>query len=122
MIIDTFPAYSIVKDTLEFNPGDVFAIGYDTDRHGRLYNFFKLGSAEDYALRYGDDPVKTVEDAKARGEELYWANPMGVMLSARKEPHKYYRAVAHGDLITFKGKTFQVIAARNNNVKLVEVQ
>jgi hypothetical protein len=120
-IIDSFPAYTIVNGPSDYDAGDEFAIGYDTARHGRLYTFYRLGSVEDYAAQYNEDPAAAVADAKARGHELYWANPQGVMLTAGKQDHRWVRGISHGDTITFKGKTFRIDPASNRNVKLVEV-
>lgn len=120
-IIDTFPAYTIVAGDNTFAAGEEFAIGRDTPRHGRLYTFFKLNSVADYAAQYGDDVEASVARAKARGEKLYWANPQATSITAHRQAHKFVRGINFGDTITFKGKTFRVEPASNNNVKLVEV-
>jgi hypothetical protein len=117
--IDTFPAYTIVKGSDMYEDGDVFAIGRDTERHGRLYDFYKLGSVANYAARYGDDVEAAVKQAKERGEEMYWANPQGAMITSHKQDHRIERGVSIGDEITFRGMRFRIEAAANNNVKLV---
>lgn len=119
--IDTFRAYTIVAGDNAFGEGDEFAIGYDTPRHGRLYDFFRLGSVEGYAARYNEDPAFQIERAIADGQDLYWANKRSTMISAHPQDHRTVRAINHGDAITFRGKTFRVEPAANRNVKLVEV-
>lgn len=117
--IDTFPAYTIVKGSDVYEDGDVFAIGRDTARHGRLYDFYKLGSVANYAARYGDDVDAAVEQAKAAGHDLYWANPQGAMITSHPQDHRIERGVSIGDEITFRSIRFRIEAAPNNNVKLV---
>ena len=100
---------------------EAFKISDQPNRIQKETQRCRLGSVEDYAARYNEDPAAAVADAKARGHELYWANPQGVMLTAGKQDHKWVRGISHGDTITFKGKTFRVDPASNRNVKLVEV-
>lgn len=120
-IIDTFRAYTIVAGDNAFDEGEEFAIGYDTPRHGRLYDFFRLASVEGYAARYNEDPADQIARAIENGHELYWANKRGTMISAHPQDHRTVRAINLGDTIVFKGKTFRVEPAANNNVKLVEL-
>lgn len=120
-IIDTFPAYTIVKASNDYAAGEVFAIGRDTPRHGRLYTFYKLNSVADYAAQYGEDAEAAEAQAKADGQKLYWANPQATSITAHQQAHRIVRGISHGDVITFKGKTFRVDPASNNNVELVEV-
>ncbi len=117
--IDTFPAYTIIKGSDVYADGDVFAIGRDTKSHGRLYTFYTLGSVAGYAARYGDDVEASVEQAKERGEQMYWANPQGSVLTSHKQDHRVERGVSIGDEIAFRGMRFRIEAAANNNVKLV---
>lgn len=120
IVIDTFPAYTIVAGKNVYEAGDTFAIGRDTPRHGRLYTFYTLGSVEDYAAQYGEDPAAAVAQAKEAGHKLYWANPQSTCITAERQAHKTVRGIVHGDTIVFKGKTFKVEAAPNNNVNLIE--
>jgi hypothetical protein len=117
--IDTFPAYTIVKGSDVYEDGDVFAIGRDTPRHGRLYTFYKLGSVANYAARYGDDVDAAVKQAEERGDQMYWANPQGAMITSHKQDHRIERGVSIGEEITFRGMRFRIDPAPNNNVKLV---
>lgn len=120
-VTDTFRAYTIVAGDNAFGDGEEFAIGYDTPRHGRLYDFFRLGSVEGVAARYNADPDKEIARAIEYGHELYWANKRSTVISAHPQDHRTVRAIEFGDTITFKGKTFRVEPAANNNVKLVEL-
>jgi hypothetical protein len=120
-IIDTYPAYTIIAASNEYAPGEQFAIGRDTPRHGRLYTFYKVGSVAAYAAQYDEDVDAAIADAKERGDQLYWANPQGAIITAHKQAHKIVRGISHGDEITVDGKRFRVEPANNNNVKLVEL-
>jgi hypothetical protein len=123
MIIATYPAYTIINPgTYGFLPGDEFAIARETRTHGTLWDFYRLGSVEDYALQYNEDPAEHIARATERGENLYWANLQGVTLSAHRQAHKYVRGVKLGDVITFKGKSFRLDPAPNRNVTLTEVE
>lgn len=119
--IDTFRAYTIIAGGNTFGEGEEFAIGHDTPRHGRLYDFFRLGSVEGYAARYNEDPTKQIERAIAAGHDLYWANKRGTVISSHPQDHRTVRGINLGDIITFKGKTFRVDPANNGNVTLTEV-
>lgn len=120
-IIDTFPAYTIVKGSDVYEDGDVFAIGRDTPRHGRLYTFYTLGSVAAYAAQYGEDVDAAVEQAKERGHQLYWANQQAVCITSHKQDHRIERGISIGDEITYRGIRFRVDPASNGNVKLVQV-
>ncbi len=120
-VIDTFPAYTIVASGNTFEEGEDFAIGRDTARYGRLYDFFRLGSVEGLAARYNKDPDEQIARAIEFGHELYWANKCATIVSDRPQNHRTVRAINLGDTITFKGKTFRVEPAANNTVTLVEV-
>jgi hypothetical protein len=120
-ILDTFPAYTIIGGNKTFRFGDAFAIGYDTPRHGRLYDFFKLGSVATYAAQYGEDEDAAVEKAKERGHELYWANKQGTIITAHKQAHRTVWGLQIGDEIEVDGQRFRIERASNQNVKLVQI-
>jgi hypothetical protein len=120
-ILDTFPAYTIIGGNKTFRFGDAFAIGYDTPRHGRLYDFFKLGSVATYAAQYGEDEEAAVEKAKERGHELYWANKQSTTISAHKQAHRTVWGLQIGDEIEVDGLRFRIERASNQNVKLVQI-
>lgn len=120
-ILDTFPAYTIVGGNKTFRFGDTFAIGYDTPRHGRLYDFFTLGSVATYAAKYGDDADAAVERAKERGHDLYWANKQGASITAHKQAHRTVWGLQIGDEIEVDGIRFRIERAANQNVKLTQI-
>ncbi len=120
-IIDSFPAYTIVGGNRTFTFGDTFAIGRDTPRHGRLYDFFKLGSVATYAARYDEDADAAVERAKELGHSLYWANKEGVCITSHKQDHRVVWGLQLGDEIEVSGLRFRVEPTYNQNVKLVEL-
>lgn len=120
-IIDSYPAYTIVGGNRTFAFGDTFAIGRDTPRHGRLYDFFKLGSVATYAAQYDEDAEAAVKQAKERGHDLYWANKQSVSITSHKRAHRVVWGVQIGDEIEVDGLRFRIEAASNQNVKLVEL-
>ena len=123
-IIADYPAYTILSPdrAKEWADGEVFAIAYDTRHHGRLWNFYTLGCVEDYARSYGEDPAAAVANAKAKGHKLYWANANGVSLTAWKRAKETRVGFEYGDTLRFKGKTFRLDKAPNNNVNLTEIE
>lgn len=122
-IVFDFPAYVGVRyDGGELKPGDEFGIPYQSMRHGTLVRFYRLGSVEAYAAKYGEDAEAAVADAKARGHELYWANGCSVVLHNGPKTKKAVWSAEYGDVIRFAGKRFRVDRAPNYNVKLVEVE
>ena len=121
-IIDTFPAYTIVRnDDRAFEEGDRFAMGFTSLRGDRLYNFYTLGSVEGYAAKYKDDVAAAVERAKDLGHQLYWANTDATVIHSGPKSHDVVIGIEPNDVITFKGKRFKVEKVDRHNVKLVEV-
>ena len=123
-IIADYPAYTIIAadPAKEWQDREVFAIAYDTRHHGRLWNFYTLGCVEDYSKSYGEDPAAAVENAKAKGHKLYWANANGASLTAWKRAKETRVGFEYGDAIRFKGKSFRLERAPNNNVNLIEIE
>lgn len=120
-ILDTYPAYTIVGGNKTFRFGDTFAIGRDTPRHGRLYDFFTLGSVATYAAKYGDDVDAAVVRAKEHGHALYWANKQGTCITSHKQPHITSWGLQIGDEIEVDGIRFRINPDHNQNVKLVQI-
>ncbi len=128
-VLFDFPAYSIIVDLeREFVDGDEFAVPFFAERHGWLMNFYKLGSIEGYALKYGEDVDEAVARCKQNmlddpggGYEMFWANAMSVVIHNRPVVKKVVPGFAHYQVIRFKGKRFQILPDWNRNVKLVEV-
>ena len=119
-IIADFPAYTIIDaGPREFQPGDVIAVPYQSARYGTLFSFYTLGSVEAYAARYNEDPAEAVEQAKERGEKLYWANANGTMLTAEKRAKEIVPGFEIGGEINFAGQIFRIERAPNNNIDLV---
>lgn len=120
-IIDTFPAYTIVGGNKAFRSGDTFAIGYDSHRHGRLYDFFNLGSVATYAAQYGDDVEASIKRANERGDPLHWASKASVAITSHKQAHRTVWCLQIGDEIEVDGIPFRIERARNQNVNLVQL-
>lgn len=123
-IINTYPAYTIYKnDGVAFEDGDEFAIGFDSKSHGRLYNFYRLGSVEGCARKYNEDPVEAVERATANKHKLFWANPQATVIHNGPKSHRYVVGINKGDTIVFKGRAFRVEAVPYDrvNIQLVEI-
>lgn len=118
-----FPAYRIYQpyEGRKFRHGEVIAIPFESQRHGTLYHFFTLGTVAGYAIQNGEDPFPAVEDAKARGHDLYWVNANAVCLSARPIAKEHVPGFKFGDIIILQGHRFRLDPAANNNVKLVEL-
>lgn len=122
-VVAEFPAYRIVAADLsrEFQYGEQFAVPYESGRYGTMYRMYTLGSVAGYAADYNEDPTAAVERARARGEELYWANQNSTMLTAWDRPQEVLPMVQYGEVIRFAGKQFRVQPAPNQNVRLMEV-
>ncbi len=122
-VVAEFPAYRIVAADLtrEFQYGEQFAVPYESGRYGTMYRMYTLGSVAGYAADYNEDPTAAVEQARARGEELYWANQNSTMLTAWDRPQETFPMVQYGDVIRFAGKQFFLDKANNNNIVLVEL-
>ena len=120
-IIDTFPAYTIFGGKKVFSFGDTFAVGYETQRHGRLYDFFTLGSVASYAARYGEDPEDAVVRAKGFGHDLYWATKHSTVIHNGPKTHSAHWAIEIGDEIEVDGIKFRVKRTANQTIKLIKI-
>lgn len=123
-IVERFPAYYIVEraptprfGVMEIVDGDRLGL-----RHPKgFYKEFSPGSVVSYALECGNDPIAEVEDARRRGHELHWLNPVGASLTSHKrDPWKLVR-IEIGQRVRFEGRTFEIAAAPNDNLRLVRV-
>lgn len=127
-IIADYPAYTIVEyDGFNFTDGDVFAVPFESRRHGTLFHFYTLGSVFAFADKYGDRNGRTDAEiaaetlAKGPKHKVYWAGQNSTSISNMTVKKVTRPAVRHGDLILFRGKRFRVEPTWNDNVNLVEV-
>ena len=104
-----------------FRDGDKIAVAYETARHGTLHRFYRLGSVYGYAVENGDDVEATVNRARERGHDLFWANQCATVITSQQRAKENAALVKHGDVIKAFGKFFQIDPAPNGNVHLVEV-
>lgn len=127
-IIADYPAYLIVEyDGFNFTDGDVFAVPFESRRHGTLFHFYTLGSIFGFADRNGyrngrtDAELEAENATKGPEHKVYWANQNSVCISNMVVEKVTRPAVRHGDVIMFRGKRFEVRPTWNDNVNLVEV-
>jgi hypothetical protein len=125
-IIADYPAYTIVEDKdREYTDGDEIAVPYKSARYGTLYNFYKLGSVEEYARRYSKysrDIEAAIAHAKQHGHALYYANALPTSITVWGKGKKTMPAFSHGDVIKAFGKKFKIVPAPNQNIRLQEVE
>ena len=119
-LVESFPAYDIYqRDTydgkfINVTVDDVLGL-----KHPRgFYHTFYCGSVISYALSNNDDPIAYYETAKARGEQMYWINARGAMLTAHKRDPEKVIAIEVGTLIKFEGVLFEIVPAPNDNLHL----
>jgi len=120
-IISSSPAYLIVEGHNNFETRDQFAIAYESKNHGTLYRIYTLGCVADFAAEMGADPVAAEAKAITYGHEVFWANIKSAIITSDKRQQEIIRGISHGDVINYKGKSFTVQPASNNNVKLVQI-
>lgn len=122
-IVKVYPAYTIVRmeEDHEYSDGEDFAVAYESRNHGTLYHFYCFGSVETYAEKNGMNGKEAIKRAMENGHELYYAYALGVMLTSTKQPHRTYPLLSIGQTFKFRGKTFMLTPAPNNNVRLLEI-
>lgn len=122
-VIADYPAYAIVEAPayLKFKHGMQIALPIQSRRGDTLWYFYTLGSIFGFAVSYGDDVLKTYEQAKERGHKLFWANANAISITAHQRAKETVFGFNWGDIIPFEGKRFRLDKAANNNVELVEV-
>lgn len=122
-IIADYPAYQIVapEPRKEWKADETFAIAFESRRYGTLYHFFKLGSVVSYAMRYNECPIKAIERARERKHELHFAFALATVISSSPKPKETVVGLSWGDEIKFEGRTFKLVKAPNDNVRLQEV-
>lgn len=135
-LIAQFPAYDIFqRDT------SGVLVGFDADGNGVFvqavnivaddtlglecsyeggvyYREYKPGSVVSYSLRYNEDPIAAVADAKKRGQPLYWINACASYISNSPRAKKNLVKVEVGMLVRFEGKLFTIVAQNNQNIGL----
>jgi len=82
---------------------------------------YTAGTVVSYALKSGDDPIKAVQLAEARGHQLAWLNQNASVLSSRGrgEP-EHCIIIRPGDLIRMEGRTYRVKRGNNpGNLNLI---
>jgi len=122
-ILANYPALTIIEDKdREFTDGDDIAVPYKSANHGTLYNFYRLGSVEDFARRNNEDVDVVLARAKQRGLDPYYAYGLAVSITAWKKEKKVVPAFSHGDVIRAFGKKFRIVPAPNQNIRLQEVE
>lgn len=99
-----------------------FASPFQSMRHGTMYRQYSICGVAMYADERGADAVRSVELAKARGDNLFWMTQHGASLTSHQRPHEFYLELLPGQKIQFDGVLLEVQPAANGNLKLVEVK
>lgn len=129
-IVHESPAFKVVKrDPEGYGP----AKGFVKLRHGDKLGLMRLFRGERFPVQYSvgtvigcavenfEDPDAARERNRANGGDDHWINACGAMVTAHKRPQEVLVLVDMGMLVWIEGHHYEVLADRNENLKLVKV-
>ncbi len=123
-VIAEFPAYKIVKPFAgrKFKHGEKVGLPVHSARYGLMYEFFRFGSVEGYAMEYGECPLEAAAkfEAAPNGPH-YWLGAQAVCLHNGPKVQEVVIGLEWGQEVVFQGKRFKIEKAPNSNAKLVPI-
>lgn len=122
-IFHNFQAYDVAEGKINPRTGAVMLkAGDEIALVSAPMQHYQMGSVVSSALRYNECPMKAVERARGFGHALHFAFALGTCLHSGPIVKGRYIGVELGQRIEFEGRTFEIAAAPNRNIKLVEIE
>lgn len=127
--IANFPAFEVVDIELDvinltremLEGGFRFCVSKETLRHGNLYPEVSPGCVAYYAEKYNEDPAPRIAKAKSLGEELYWVNNCGSIITSSNNPQYTLYLLKPGQIVIMNGQRLGFYCVREGFYGFVEI-
>ena len=79
---------------------------------------YNIGSVFTYAMRNGDCPLATYQQAKEFGHKIYWITQQATAVTGTRTAPREAVSVSIGQIVKFQGHFFLIVGAPNDNLDL----